>query len=297
MILTKHTLGFCAMIATALLWSFIGILSKYCLQEGITPLQCALSRSLFGFVAFFIHCHICHNIKIPVKDSVFMMLFGAWGIGVYYSCAQLTIHLAGAAMDIILQYTAPFWVAIFARVFFNDYLTKQKLISICLACLGTIFIVLSGGSLPTETPILGICTGLITGLCYASHYPFTKIWQKKYSSAIIFNHMLAGGSLALFVVTLSTSTITLNLSYGACLCLACLGIVCTYLAFITYGYALKRISIVQAVIITELEPVLSMLWVWLIFSESFKPLGWVGSCLIILAVLLLVVWREKTDVQ
>ena len=283
--------GFVYIILTALLWSFIGILSKVCLLSGLTPLQCAFFRSFFGFIAFFMHCMICKKLKIPLVDLFKLILFGAWGIGIYYSCAQYTILHAGAATDIILQYTAPFWVAIFARIFFKDHLTSQQLIAIFIACFGTILVCSSGGSLSTTAPISAIIAGLITGLCYASHYPITRIWQKKYPSEVIFTWMLAGGSIILFLVNNISGSYPVRMTFNAFLSLAAIGILCTYLAFVFYGKALKKIGMVQAVITSEIEPVLSMLWVWLFFGESFAMIGWLGSVFIIVAVLVLVLWR------
>ena len=65
------------------------------------------------------------------------------------------------------------------------------------------------------------------------------------------------------------------------------GVVCTYLAYVCLAEALKRISLVQTVVTSELEPVLAMLWLWLAFGECFIPIGWIGSALIIAAVLLM----------
>lgn len=291
--LNSKTVGLFYIILTALLWSFIGILSKICLLSGLNPLQCAFFRSFFGFTAFFIHCCICRQIKIPWLDLFKLLLFGVWGIGVYYSCAQYTILHAGAAMDIILQYTAPFWVAIFAQTFFNERLTRQQLTSICIACLGTLLVCSSGGSLTTAAPISAIISGLITGLCYASHYPVTRFWQTKYPSSVIFTWMLAGGTLALLGVNCLSGSFTLQITLPAFLALAAIGILCTYLAFVFYGMALQRIGLVQAVITSELEPVLSMFWVGLFFGESFALIGWMGSFLIILAVLLLALWKQS----
>ena len=295
--LNDKIIGLFYIILTALLWSFIGILSKICLLAGLNPLQCAFFRSFFGFIAFFIHCLVCNQLRIPLIDIVKLMLFGAWGIGVYYSCAQYTILHAGAAMDIILQYTAPFWVAIFAQTLFNERLTKQQITSILIACLGTILVCISGGSLTSSAPISAIIAGLVTGLCYASHYPVTRFWQKKYQSQIIFTWMLSGGSIALLGVNCSAGLFNIQLTLTTFLSLAAIGILCTYLAFIFYGKALQKIGLVQAVITSELEPVLSMLWVWLFFGESFAPIGWFGSLLIIIAVLLLALWKQKSIVK
>lgn len=294
---SKQMKAYSSILVTALLWSIIGVLSKVCLQEGLHPFQCAFFRSLFGFLAFFIHCLVTHQLKISFKHCCWLMFFGVWGIGIYYSCAQITILLAGASMDIILQYTAPFWVAIFARIFFGEVLTFNNLIAIFLACLGTLAVCVSGGSLKTNAPLIAIVTGLVSGLCYASHYPFTRFWQKRYSSAVIFTWMLAGGSIALFVICIFTDNFRFDFKTNAYVSLAIIGIACTYLAFLTYGYALQRLRLVPAVICTQLEPVLSMFWVWLYFDECFSPIGWTGSFLILFSILLLVLHQDTKSLS
>ena len=287
----KHGCGVFWIVLTALLWSFLGLMSKYCLAAGMTPLDCALYRALFGFLAFFVHCACTGLLRRPGWHELLFMAFGMWGIGCYFALAQMTIKLSGAAMDIILQYTAPFWVAIFAWRFFGERLSRAKLVSIGIASVGTFCVCCSGGSIPQGFSALGIATGLASGLCYATHYPFVRYWQGRYPSSVIFTWMLAGGVLLLLLLrpeipdrppfplavwAMSVST----------------GVLCTYLAFICYGLALQRISLVQAVVTSELEPVLSMLWVWLAFDESFGILGWLGSACIVFSVFALSVARS-----
>ncbi|MCR5562871.1 MAG: DMT family transporter [Desulfovibrio sp.] len=277
-------------VLTAVLWSFLGLISKYCMAHGMAPLHCAFWRCLFGFAAFFLHCAATGLLRIPLRHILFLMLFGVWGIGVYYTCAQYTIQLVGAAMDIVLQYTAPVWVALFARLFFRERLSRVKIVSMALAAAGAVCVCLSGGSLPqaaTAGSWIGIATGLVTGLCYATHYPFTRWWQTRYPTAVIFTWMLAGGALALYAVTQRSLPLRFNFPLSVWLACAATGMLCTYLAFVCYGAALRRISLVQAVIMSELEPALSMLWVWLFFGECFSPTGWAGSALIVLSVLIL----------
>ncbi|MCR5814659.1 MAG: EamA family transporter [Desulfovibrio sp.] len=287
-------LGLIAIVLTAVSWSFLGLLSKFCLLSGLNPFEISFFRCFFGFIAFLFHCILSKSVKIPCKHAIILLLFGAWGVGAYYSLAQYTILLAGACMDIILQYTAPFWVALFAWCFFKEGLCRKQLVALFIAALGTLFVCLSGGSLPETTNFLGIITGLLTGLCYASHYPFTRIWQKNYSSSTIFCYMLAGGSLALLFVNLGHgSLLSCKPAFSVWLALLTMGLVCTYLAFIFFGVALKRISLVQAAITSEIEPVLSMFLVCLLFDEYFSPIGWIGSLLILISVLILALNKSK----
>lgn len=279
------------MLLTALLWSFLGIISKYCLASGMTPTICAFFRAFFGTLAFAVHCSLTGVLRLQKRHAVLFMFFGMWGIGCYFAFAQYTIQCCGAAMDIILQYTAPFWVALFAWRFFGETLTHVKLAAIGIATMGTICVCCSGGSLPEGFSSVGIATGLASGLCYATHYPFIRYWQRRYPTSVIFTWMLAGGALLLLVVQQPMHS---DLCFPPAVWCASItiGVVCTYLAFICYAKALQHISLVRAVITSELEPVLSMLWVWLAFGENFSPIGWVGSACIILSVLVLTVSRS-----
>ena len=284
--------GTLLILATAALWSVLGVLAKYCMAGGMTPLECAFWRCAFGAAAFFLHLGLTGRTRIPPRHALIFLLFGAWGMGVYYACAQFTIKLVGAAMDIILQYTAPFWVAVFARVLFGERLGRTKALAMGIAALGTLFVCLSGGSLPDmdKNPLawLGVVTGLVTGLCYATHYPFTRWWQGRHSGPTLFAWMLTGGALALLLANLAVAgPPRLGHPPGVWCASAATGLFCTYLAFVCYGEALKRIGLVRAVVTSELEPVLSMTWAWLLFGECFRAIGWAGSALIILSVLVM----------
>lgn len=272
---------------TATLWSFVGVLGKICLAGGMSPLQCAFMRAAFGCAAFLVHLTLTGQLRIPLRHALIFMLFGAWGFGVYFSCCQYTIKLSGAAMDIILQYTAPFWVAIFSRCLFGEELSLPKLAAMSIAAAGTLCVCLSGGSIPGGISIPGIVSGLISGLCYATHYPFVHWWQQRYPSAVIMTWMLLGGTLTLAVISPLEMTFPLPV-WGAAMAA---GLLCTYLGYFCYGEALKRISLIKAVVTSQLEPVLSMLWVGLAFGECFNALGWTGSVLILSSVLLLALYR------
>ena len=290
-----NNLGLISIIITGILWSFLGLLSKFCLSFGVDPLYISFFRCFFGFIPFLFHCIILKTWKIPLKNAFILFIFGIWGIGVYYSLAQYTILLSGACMDIILQYTAPFWVALFAWLFFHEALGYRQLIALLTAACGTVCVCLSWGSLPETTNVLGIVSGLLTGLCYASHYLLTRLWQANYPSSTIFMYMLAGGCFALYLVNLFCDSPLSEYppTFTVWLALSAMGFVCTYLAFIFFGMAIKRISLIQAAISSEIEPVLSRFWVCLVYAESFSPSGWFGSLCILISVLILAVSKEK----
>lgn len=194
---SKQVTGYLYVLAAAVLWSLIGPFSKICMEEGLAPLEVAFWRALLGGICFFAQTGICGGARIPVKHAMFFCLFGVLSISVFFSSLQISIQLSGAAMAMVLLYTAPAWVAVFSRILFHESFSSRKGIALALALFGTALVCFSGGSLNAEPSVLGIVCGLISGLCYASHFPFYVWWQPRYSTATLYAYMLLGGALAL----------------------------------------------------------------------------------------------------
>lgn len=72
-----------------------------------------------------------------------------------------------------------------------------------------------------------------------------------------------------------------------------LGLLTGYFAYICYGQGLKRLSLVRAAVTCHLEPVLSTFWVWLFWQENFSLGGWLGSALVLSAVILLTTDKSR----
>lgn len=284
----KQMTGYLYVLAAAVLWSLIGPFSKICMEEGLAPLEVAFWRALLGGICFFAQTGICGGARIPVKHALFFCLFGVLSISVFFSSLQISIQLSGAAMAMVLLYTAPAWVAVFSRILFHESFSSRKGIALGLALFGTALVCFSGGSLNAEPSVLGIVCGLISGLCYASHFPFYVWWQPRYSTATLYAYILLGGALALFPFVDFAPT----RSWTAWANLLALGVVTNYGAYLAYGRSLQSINQVKAAIIGNIEPVLATFWVWLFWNENFSAYGWAGSALVISAVFLLTADRS-----
>lgn len=287
---TSITAGFFLAVAAASLWSFIGPLSKGILTIGISPLETAFWRALLGGVCFFVQAALFRKLFIPIRDASKFFLFGFLGIGVLFGTLQVAIHMSGAATAMILMYTAPIWVALAARFFFHEKISVWKIFAIFIALAGTALICISGGSISSEYSSLGIFCGLISGIAYASHFPFFMWWRKRYSIETIYTYILLGGAVSLYP-TVSFSPLK---TFDTWVWIIALAFLTTYLAYIAFAESLKRISQIQAAIIGNIEPLLSTLWVWMLFDENFNDYGWLGVALIAIAVFLLTVKGNTT---
>jgi DME family drug/metabolite transporter len=280
--------GFAYAALAAVLWSFIGPFSKGALASGVAPIETAFWRALIGALCFAAHTACFDSLRIRRRDAAIFFLFGGWGIGVFFGVLQVSIHLSGAAMAMVLMYTAPVWVAVASRCLFHEAISRQKLMAIYLALAGAALICFSGGSLPEEYSLPGIACGLLSGLAYASHFPFYTWWKPRYSTGVIYTYLLIGGAAFL----LPFSRFSLGKPWEAWGNLLALGVLTTYAAYVALGLSLQRISQIQSAVVGNIEPILATLWVWMFFGENFTALGWLGCGLVIGAVFLLTIERK-----
>jgi DME family drug/metabolite transporter len=280
--------GFVYAALAGVAWSFIGPFSKGALACGVTPMETAFWRASTGALCFAVHTACFGSLRIRRRDALLFFLFGGWGIGVLFGALQVSIHLSGAAMAMVLLYTAPVWVAVVSRGLFHEAISRQKLIAICTALVGVALICFSGGSLPEKHSLPGIACGLLSGLAYASHFPFYTWWKPRYSTGVIYTYMLLGGATFL----LPFSEFLPGKSWEAWGNMLALGVLTTYAAYIALGRSLQRISQVQSAVVGNIEPILATLWVCLFYGENFTIHGWLGGGLVIGAVFLLTLERK-----
>lgn len=90
--------------------------------------------------------------RIRPRDACIFLVFGFWGVGVFFGATQYAIKLSGAATAVVLLYTAPVWVAFFSRFLFQEKISSRKISAIGIALAGTALVCFSGGSLPGKRP-------------------------------------------------------------------------------------------------------------------------------------------------
>ena len=89
--------GYVWILLAALLWSLLGVVSKFCLHAGVLPLETAFWRAGIGCVFFLAHAGLTDGLRIPLRHALIFVLFGGWGVGVFFGAMQMAIKLSGGA--------------------------------------------------------------------------------------------------------------------------------------------------------------------------------------------------------
>ena len=284
-------LGYLLVLTASVGFSLIGPISRYPLSEGVSPLECAFWRASFGGLFFLVHGVIIGAWRIPARQRAIFSVFGLPGVALLFFIYMFGVKEAGAATTSVLNNTAPIWVAVWSYLFFKEILTGSKILSIFLAIAGAGLIAFSGGGLPQGSSLVGILAGIATGFLFSLHVLIGKKYlSAKVSAVSLYMHILPVGALCILpFVEFST-----NKPLSVWLALVALGLICNWVPYLAFCAGLRRLPATRvSVFQTASEPLLAAFFAFVFWGEMFSFMGWMGVILVISAVLIIILAKEK----
>ena len=184
--------------------------------------------------------------------------------------------LTTAANAILLQYTAPVWVALFGAWFLGERATRADWL--------TIAVVLGGMSLFFAdslelTHFVGNLIAVISGVCFAG----MTLALRKQKDTSATESIILGNGIA-FLVGAWWIFHAPPLSSAGWTSLLILGVVQLGISYWLYARAIKHVTALEAVLIPVIEPILNPVWVLLTRGERPTLLSLVGGLIVLAAV-------------
>jgi len=257
------------LVVAALMWSTAGLLIKHI---DWPPLAVAGGRGLFA--ALFL---IATAKKLRFTWSRVQV-----GGAVFYAgctvCFCVATKLTTAANAILLQYTAPIWVALMGALFLRERTTRLDGVTVAVV-MGGMSLFLADGLVAGN--LAGDVIALLAGVFFAA-MTVTLRAQKDGSplESIILGNLLA------FVIGLPSITTAGNLPVDGWAALGALGVFQLGLSYWIYVRAIRHVTALQAVLIPVLEPLLNPVWVLLTLGETPSWLALAGGGVVLGAVTL-----------
>jgi DME family drug/metabolite transporter len=274
--------GYLYVLLAAALWALLGPVSRLVLREGVAPLEIALWRCVIGTALFALHVAASRSARWSVArgDLPGIAAFGVVGIATLYGALSLAVE-GGAALAVVLLYTAPAWVALFAWALLGERMTARKLLALAVTLLGIVGVATAGGG-EVRPSVAALGWGLLAGLGYASIYLFGKRYFARYAPATVFVYAIPIAGLVLLPLTTFHPK-----SATAWVALLVLGVFSTYGAFLAYSAGLARLEATRAAVVATAEPVIGAGLAFVFWGERFAPLGYAAAGLVLLGVLLM----------
>jgi drug/metabolite transporter (DMT)-like permease len=182
-----------------------------------------------------------------------------------------------AANAILLQYSAPIYVAIFGTWFLGERATRSDWFSM-LAVLGGLALFFFD-ALATGNWLGNVC-GMMSGVAMAWMILFLRHSRNESPLETLLLGNVVSAVIGLpFMFSVAPST-------RSWIGLILLGVVQLGIPYIMYAYAIKRVTAVEASIIPAIEAILNPVWVLVILSESPQPIALAGGLIVLGAVIL-----------
>ena len=187
-------------------------------------------------------------------------------------------RLTTAANAILLQYTAPVWVALLGTWFLGERTTRADWWAILatFAGMGLFF-----ADELRLTSVLGNLVGVFSGVCFAG---VALLLRKQKAGSAVESIIL--GNLLAFVIGLPFLATAPALPARGWLMLLVLGVVQLGLSYRLYSQAIRHVTALEAVLIPVVEPIFNPVWVLLFVGERPGPLALAGGVIVLGAVTL-----------
>lgn len=255
------------LLGAALLWSLGGVLIKWVAWH---PLAIAGVRSL-----------------VAAPALLFMMRrrprlgrgWAPWATAAAYAGTVITLvaatRLTTAANAILLQYTGPIYVALLAPLLLGEPTSRRDWLLVALSLGGIALFFLDRLS---PAGLWGNLVGLASGMFFGC-----LIMLLRYQGAddpleaVVLGNLLAGLVCLPWVGPPWPGA-------GDWLVLGVLGVVQLALPYYLYVKAIARVTALESVLITTVEPILNPLWVALFLGELPGPWAVGGGVLVLAAV-------------
>ena len=205
------------------------------------------------------------------------MIGGALAYALCITSFVLANKWTNAANAILLQYTAPVHVAVFAYWFLGEKPLRIDWAAIAMVLVGMVLFFADDLSL---SGMWGNLAGLISGVGFA----WIALLLRKQKDADPVQSIILGNLIA--------AAIAVPFMFGKAptamgwVGLVLLGVIQIGLAYALFSIAIRYVTALEALLISTLEPILNPVWVFLLLGEQPGRLAIFGGCVIIAAVLL-----------
>ncbi|WP_059102841.1 DMT family transporter [Shouchella shacheensis] len=280
----------------AALWGIIGLFVTRLYELGFEPVHVVTLRVTCAaiFLVGFVFLKDKRKLVIRLADGRYFIGTGIVSILFFNWFLFQAIEMTTISVATTLLYTAPMFVLVLSRVFFKEWITKEKGVALFFTLIGCALVV---GLLPTGTEAIsltGLLLGIGSGFFYALYSIFGKFALAKYEAMTVSTYTFVFAAVAIAPFSGLWHVPHLLGNGQVWLYVLGLGFFSTTLAFLLYTKGLQYVESSKASIIATIEPVVAVLVSVLLVGEALTLWQGLGVGLVLFAVVLV---QKRTKIE
>ena len=275
----------------AVMWGISGLFAEslFKVSSKITPIWLTQVRLIISGIVLLIIATVLHQKPFSVlkdkKNTLHIIAYGIFGllpVQVFYFIA---IEMANASIATILQFIGPFFVLTYLAVTHQQVLRKLDVLAAILAFIGVFLLSTHGNFNQLAITPLALLFGLLSALGEASYTLIPIKLVKRVSSLVVTGWGMLFAGIGLMIVYPRFPAIPNT--PRAWLDVSAIIIIGTIIPFQIMANALRYVKPSTVSLLDAFEPLSATVGSVLIFGLVMSGMDWLGTLLVIGAVLAL----------
>lgn len=293
------TVGYVMVMAAATLFAVNGTISKVVLESGVTPLRLTQARCAGALVGLglFVLATRPQSLRTNRRELAFLAVFGICGVAFVQLFYFAAIERLEIGISLLIQYTAPLLVALWARFVFKEHVRRRVWAALALALVGLTVMVDVWGGVPLNTA--GVVLSFISACTFAAYLLLAEhaVGRRDPVSLLVYGFFFASLFWAVvqpwwgFPSDEVAETVSLlgNLAGSelpAWLLMLVIVVLGTIVPFILMVGSLQHLPATTVGMVAMLEPVLGALVAYLWLGETLAAQQLAGGAIVLAAIFL-----------
>lgn len=279
--LSAPGLAIAAVVVAAVLFGTSGT-ARELGPDSASPLSVGAARIAIGSIVMW-SVVLANRRREPLPSSASvrpprrLLAIGGLGVAIYTPLYFVAVDRAGVAIGTVVAIASgPFFAAGLDWRFRGVRPTAAWLRGTVVTVVGAAVLIVSVDSGGAGVDLLGVAAALAAGFGYATYSVSSKATMERgLASTIALAIPFTIGVMVVLALSAGESTDWLRTWAGLAMALY-LGIVATGLAYVLFGFGLRRLTSATAVALVLAEPLTAAVLAVVVLDESIPAMGWLG---------------------
>ena len=279
-------------------WGTTFVFTKLLLLGGLTPAQIFILRFIIAYILLLGYCLVrgIRWLSNTWQDELLMVALGVTGGSLYFLTENSAMNYTTTTNTSIIVSLCPLFASAFIGLFYkSERLSRLQSFGSLMAAAGVIVVVMNGHFVLHLSP-LGDALAFGACLCWAFYSLLMIPANKRYDALFITRKVFFYGLVSMipYLIIYPELNIHLLLIQPEMMWnLLFLGCVASMLCYLTWAWVLKQLGAVVATNYVYLNPVITIVFAWLILAEEITPWFILGTLLILFGMYLVDTKRNK----
>jgi drug/metabolite transporter (DMT)-like permease len=291
--------GYLMVMGAATLFAVNGTVSKVVLESGVTPFRLTQARCAGALVGLGLIVLVTRpaSLRTTRRELAFLAMFGVCGVAFVQLFYFAAIERLEIGVSLLIQFTAPLLVALWARFVFKEHVRARVWAAIALALVGLSLTVDVWGGVPLDTG--GVVLSFAAAFTFAAYLLLAEhaVGRRDPASLLVYGFLFASlfwalvqpwwsfprNELAERVSLLGNLAGTTAPAWVLVLGIVVLG---TIVPFVLMVGSLQHLPATTVGMVAMLEPVLGALVAYLWLDEALAAQQLVGGAIVLFAIFL-----------